>query len=204
MLVKIVSAALLLMASVAAAADPLPSEASPTSISDGSMSMLDGLPWDDLRSILSPSASLVDVSYDDYVKDCLPEFVDYTYVERTAHALINQPSGLCLPNLWCGWGTCYPRPSTNGHSNETLSQFRQDFDNAFWADMFGTTIHELFDQANPDSFLYDESNPSINLPSKVLFPVVASDVIAAVEFSEVHKVEISIKNSGHHYGMYSS
>mmetsp|Transcript_8477 Transcript_8477/g.10697 ORF Transcript_8477/g.10697 Transcript_8477/m.10697 type:complete len:636 (-) Transcript_8477:263-2170(-) len=59
---------------------------------------------------------------------------------------------------------------------------------------------ELFDQANPESFLYDESNPSINLPSKVLFPVIASDVIAAIEFSKVHKVEISIKNSGHHYG----
>lgn len=56
-----------------------------------------------------------------------------------------------------------------------------------------------FDPADPDSFFNDPSNPSLNLPSKVLFPVVASDVIAAVKFAKEHGLEISVKNSGHNF-----
>jgi len=41
--------------------------------------------------------------------------------------------------------------------------------------------------------------PSYNLPSKVLFPSVASDVIHAIQFAEKHNLEISIKNSGHSF-----
>lgn len=43
------------------------------------------------------------------------------------------------------------------------------------------------------------SNPAFNLPSKVLFPVVASDVVAAIEFAKEHGLEVSVKNSGHNY-----
>lgn len=44
---------------------------------------------------------------------------------------------------------------------------------------------------------HDPSNPMYNLPSKVLFPRVAGDVIAAIKFAKEHSVEISVKNSGH-------
>jgi len=48
------------------------------------------------------------------------------------------------------------------------------------------------------SFLSDPNNPSLNLPSKVLFPAVAvaSDVVAAINFAKEHSLEISVKNSG--------
>ena len=50
-----------------------------------------------------------------------------------------------------------------------------------------------------DNFLSDSTNPSLNLPSKVFFPSVASDVVAAVNFAKEHGLEISVKNSGHSY-----
>jgi hypothetical protein len=35
--------------------------------------------------------------------------------------------------------------------------------------------------------------------SKGLFPTVANDVVAAVQFAKKHGLEISVKNSGHSY-----
>jgi len=180
-----IASALLVIAS-AAVADP--SEDASTSGAGGSMSLHDNLPWEDLTSKLSPTASLIGVSYADYVKDCFSEFTDFA------------PSGLCLPHLFCGWDKCYPRPSTNSHSNETLAQYGQELMAVDMADLLRIEeIPEPFDPANPDSFLNDESNPSLNLPSMVLFPVVASDVVAAIQFAKAYKLEISVKNSGHHY-----
>jgi len=198
----IASLYLLLITSAAAAADP--SEASSTSASVGGGSMSMGLPnslsWEDLTSKLSPNASLDSVSHADYVKDCFPEFTDNPYgLSRDYHALISKPSGVCLPHLFYGWDVGSPRPSTNGHANETYSLLLQDVLDATNADKSGTTIPESFDPANPNSFLNDDSNPSLNLPSIVLFPVVASDVVAAILFAKANNVEISVKNSGHSY-----
>ena len=43
------------------------------------------------------------------------------------------------------------------------------------------------------------TNPSYDIPLKVMFPKVAGDIVAAVEFGMNHSVELSVKNSGHHY-----
>ena len=57
---------------------------------------LPGLPWDELKAKLSPSASLIDTSYEDFAAECIPEFVNFTYAysgaERSNFALINQVS----------------------------------------------------------------------------------------------------------------
>lgn len=45
----------------------------------------------------------------------------------------------------------------------------------------------------------DPSNPAYNLPPKVLFPKVAGDVAAAVQFAMENNVELSVKASGHSY-----
>jgi FAD/FMN-containing dehydrogenase len=45
----------------------------------------------------------------------------------------------------------------------------------------------------------DVENPSYNIPSKVLFPTVANDVVAAVQFAKRYGLQISVKNSGHSY-----
>ncbi len=86
----------------------------------------------------------------------------------------------------------WPRPSDDGHLNQTYDQLFQDF-------------------AGPDAsadqtmgWVLDKTNPSLNLPSKVLFPAVASDVVVAVQFAKKNNVEISVKNSGHSYSGSSS
>jgi len=141
------------------------------------------LDWAALTSKLSSSASLVDTSYDNYKDECMPEF--FSEPSPTNHALIDQPSGMCLPHLFLGWEMSWPRPSENGHLNQTFDQAFQDIYNPSLTDF--------------ESFLSDSTNPSLNLPSKVLFPSVASDVVAAVNFAKEHGLEISVKNSGHSY-----
>ena len=165
------------------------------------------LPWEDLASKLSESASLIDTSFENYKEECFPEFLTYYQFAslpggnlslwRSNHALIDQPSGLCLPHLFCGWDMCYPRPSDNGHSNQTFDQFQNDIIAVGAADLPGGSLPESFDPAHADSFVQDPFNPSLNLPSKVLFPVVASDVVAAIQFAKEYGLEISVKNSGH-------
>eukprot|EP00985_Skeletonema_marinoi_P020394 scaffold12118_cov135-Skeletonema_marinoi.AAC.2 len=145
------------------------------------------LDWAALTSKLSSSASLIDTSYDNYADECFPEFSEPS---PTNHALIDQPSGMCLPHLYLGWEMSWPRPSENGHMNETAIQATWDL----YGDLYG------FDPpADFESWISDPINPSLNLPSKVLFPSVASDVVAAVNFAKEHGLEISVKNSGHSY-----
>eukprot|EP00555_Chaetoceros_dichaeta_P003497 CAMPEP_0198248814 /NCGR_PEP_ID=MMETSP1447-20131203/491_1 /TAXON_ID=420782 /ORGANISM="Chaetoceros dichaeta, Strain CCMP1751" /LENGTH=733 /DNA_ID=CAMNT_0043933295 /DNA_START=60 /DNA_END=2261 /DNA_ORIENTATION=+ len=157
------------------------------------------LPWGNLKSKISPSASLIDTTFMNYQKECIPEFVDYLWPDRTNHALIDQPHGLCLPHMYCGWQMCNPNPSDNGHLNETLSQVLQDQFPINQADKIGGELPASFDPSNTDSDVQDPSNPSLNLPAMVLFPVVASDVVAAIQFAKEHGLEISVKNSGHSY-----
>ena len=141
------------------------------------------LDWAALSSKLSSSASLIDTSYDNYAGECMPEFSEPS---PTNHALIDQPSGMCLPHLYLGWETSWPRPSENGHLDQTLDQAMQDL-------VVNPPVTDL------ERWISDPTNPSLNLPSKVLFPVVASDVVAAVNFAKEHGLEISVKNSGHSY-----
>ena len=65
--------------------------------------------------------------------------------------------------------------------------------------MLAATIPDAFNPAVQDSYFNDPSNPSLDLPSKVVHPVVASDVVAIINFAKDHGVEISVKNSGHSY-----
>jgi hypothetical protein len=71
---------------------------------------------------------------------------------------------------------------------------------------FDQLFQDLFISSSEDTpstdlerWTSDPINPSLNLPSKVIFPVVASDVVAAVNFAREHGLEISVKNSGHSY-----
>ena len=141
------------------------------------------LDWAALSSKFSSSASLIDTSYVNYTNECMPEFSEPS---PTNHALIDQPSGMCLPHLYLGWETSWPRPSENGHLDQTLDQAMQDLvDNPPVTDL--------------ERWISDQTNPSLDLHYKVLFPVVASDVVAAVNFAKEHGLEISVKNSGHSY-----
>ena len=142
------------------------------------------LDWEDLASKLSPSASLVDTSFQNFAEECIPEFYEPS---PSNHALIDQPSGMCLPHGTLGWAMGWPRPSDDGHLSQTFDQIFQDFAGPYASE-------EQF-----TGYISDETNPSLNLPSKVLFPAVASDIVVAIQFAKKNNVEISVKNSGHSY-----
>lgn len=156
------------------------------------------LPWTDLAAKLSPWASLLDTSPGNFLAECTPEFdkpvgawEDPSTPVRTNYAMIDQPSGLCVDHLFCAFEGCFPHSADS--PNRTLSDILDDL---------SLLAPEVLYSDLPSTYktlIEDTSNPSYNLPSKVLFPVVASDVVAAVEFAKVHGLELSVKNSGHHY-----
>ena len=156
------------------------------------------LNWDNLASELSSSASLIDTSYEKFRDECWSEFSLLAYFNYSVspnpstYNLIDQPSGVCSPSFFLGWDTGWPRPSNDGHLNATFYQYTKE-------------MHDLsaFAEVVPD-YISDETNPSINLPPKVLFPSVASDVIKSIKFAKENTVEISVKNSGHSYTSASS
>eukprot|EP00985_Skeletonema_marinoi_P006271 scaffold2716_cov205-Skeletonema_marinoi.AAC.1 len=172
-----VAARFLLLTAVGITGNPSTADAASASPASGWRSDLD---WAALTSKLSSSASLIDTSYDNYADECGPEF---SQPSPTNHALIDQPSGMCLPHLYLGWEMSWPRPSENGHLNQIYDQIFEDLSNPPLV----------------EGWISDPTNPSLNLPSKVLFPIVASDVVAAVNFAKENGLEISVKNSGHSY-----
>ena len=141
------------------------------------------LNWTELESKLSPSTALIDTSFTDYRDECVPKFYEKS---TTNHALIDQPSGMCLPHLLLGWevdswvsqfGLFIPlKPS------DTVMGFESDDDDT-----------------TPSPVEGDESSRSLNLPYKVVFPSNASDVVHIILFAMKHKFELSVKNSGHSY-----
>ena len=142
------------------------------------------LNWGELESKLSPLASLIDTSFDDFKNQCISEFYKDS---PTNHALIDQPSGMCLPNLLNGWEASswyaqMPSPVSQLKPLDTVMGFEVEGDD--------TTPSPLAD---------DESNLRLNLPYKVVFPSNASDVVQIVLFAMKNKIELSVKNSGHSY-----
>lgn len=146
------------------------------------------LNWTKLDSELSPSASLIDTSYENFRDECWSEFSFLGGSGSTSsHGLIDQSKGMCVCHFFLGWEMGWPRPSVDGHLNGTIAQFNQEmFDPAAYAEII-------------PSYYNDQSNPSLNLPSKVLFPSIASDVIKTLWFAKENTVEVSVKNSGSSY-----
>jgi len=164
-----------------------------------------GLPWSELEERVGDR--LIHTSIQDFVNECYPEFTIFPRGDRTNHNLIDQPSGLCVGHLFCAFNRCSPETKfLNGHMNTTEYMFEYAF--PFMIVNEGYSPEE-FDEANgiDPAFGYaallkgwlDDTNPAYNLPSKVLFPRTAGDVVASVEFAKTHGAEISVKNSGHSY-----
>jgi FAD/FMN-containing dehydrogenase len=108
--------------------------------------------------------------------------------------LIDQPSGLCLPHFFCAFDNCNPNPDEDETFLEALTGLLKPTGDP---NPPGQTISDLDPRLK--EWVDDVENPSYNLPSKVLFPAVANDVVAAVQFAKQHGLEISVKNSGHSY-----
>ena len=148
----------------------------------------DDVNWDELTSKLSPLAALIDTSFKNYRDECVPEF----YEGMTSnHALIDQPSGMCLPHLLNGWDAESWKSQVLANASPTLKPL-------------DTVMGFGGDDTTPSPIAGDESNLLLNLPYKVVFPSNASDVLHIIEFAKKHKIEISVKNSGHSYTSSSS
>ena len=133
-----------------------------------------GLPWSELKERVDDQ--LIDTSAQDYVDQCYPEFmkpVEAWPGDRDSHNLIDQRSGLCMTNLLTGL-------SPTLLDVMPMTSFVEDQESGFQKSM-------------------DPANPAFDIPSKVLFPRNAGDVVAAVDFAKTHSVELSVKNSGHSY-----
>ena len=163
---------------------------------ESSSSWRPDLPWADLESQLaSPATSLLDTSNADFIDQCTSEFLDNPDpFERTNHRLIEQPSGLCMSTMFCAYVGCDPMPNPSPSTGMGTSATR--------------TLADRIAALNPGpegpsdeaiGWALDPANPSFNLPSKVLFPADATDVVAAVNFARTNGLELSVKNSGHSY-----
>ena len=59
-------------------------------------------------------------------------------------------------------------------------------------DSANVQVDEVYSNINSTikGWIDDMTNPMYNLPSKVLFPASANDVVAAVRFAKEHKLEV--------------
>lgn len=144
--------------------------------------------WFELIPKLSPSASLIDTSFESYRDECFPEFYEES---PTNHALIDQPSGMCLPILLNAW-------------ENNLDWTTQLLTTGIQLKSLDAVMGFEGDDTSPSPIADDETNLRLNLPSKVMFPSVASDVVNAIRLAKKHGIEISVKNSGHSYSGASS
>mmetsp|Transcript_3738 Transcript_3738/g.6937 ORF Transcript_3738/g.6937 Transcript_3738/m.6937 type:complete len:760 (-) Transcript_3738:142-2421(-) len=148
---------------------------------------LSDLPWDDLNAKLNPSTVLLDIDPSSaYRKECLPvvEAGLSTPGPWGPHYMLkNQTSGVCVMNALCGLENC-------GFDVNDVDATVSDKVLMTYGNILHGAYFSVFDSSN---------NPSFNLPSKVLFPQVAGDVAAAINFAKEHSLEVSVKNSGHSY-----
>jgi hypothetical protein len=146
-------------------------------------------PWDDLRSALSSPDILVETNVTEWAAQCGDPFVfsagdpaagDGTYGVVSNYQLLNQTSGLCMDHLSCAYEKCFwPFPPSTGES-----PFPPE-----------TSPYIIF----ADSFPSDLYPDLLNLPSMVLHPRFASDVVQAVQFCRQHGIGITVKVTGHSY-----
>lgn len=153
------------------------------------------LPWKELRHKLQDPSSLTHASIDKFLNECVPEFDNYTETYRTNWALIDQPSGLCMDQLFCAFDDCDPQPNSAEYALGDKSDTFAKLDNS--DSLNNMTYSVLSDEYK--TWIEDPTNPNNNLPGKVLHPRTASDVVAAIKFAGEHGLEISVKNSGHSY-----
>ena len=156
----------------------------------GSNGWRNDLNWEELETKLSPSAALVNTSFKDYRDQCIPEFYE---TPSSNHALHNQPSGLCLHQLFNGWEVGSWMAEWNSRNGTPA------FGGTLQLKPLDTVMGFEGDDTTPSPIMGDESKRSLNIPSMVVFPANASDIIHIIQFAKKHNIELSVKNSGQSY-----
>jgi len=149
------------------------------------------IPWDQLNAKLSPNALLIDTSNKAYVEQCLPEFEDGGTFLKTQENLVDSPDGICMISLYGGFEKGIPFPNNELTYKEILDTVNPEALGYLISN--GTLTNEV------KGYVNDTSNPQYNISPKVVFPAVSGDVVAIVEFSNKHHIELSVKASGHNF-----
>lgn len=154
------------------------------------MRAMEKAPWENLEDDLGSSTRLINTSNGIYAGQCYPEFRDHppggyftpsgSYANyRTNWNLVFQPDGICMASLYCAFENCNPIHGKDKKLIDMLQGWSEDND-------------------TNEKYL-DSNNPAFNLPSKVVFPQTAADVVTTIKFALENSVELSVKNSGHSY-----
>jgi hypothetical protein len=140
-------------------------------------------PWNELRSILSSPEILIEASVTAWKEECLETFIvpGVTGMESVVsnYQLFNQSTGLCLDHLACVYDNC---------SWPFVPPGKSPFPDS-------ASPHVIFEPFN-DNNLYTEI---MNLPSMVLHPRYASDIVHAVKFCNRYSIGVTVKVAGHSY-----
>eukprot|EP00978_Attheya_sp_CCMP212_P021949 scaffold64695_cov45-Attheya_sp.AAC.1 len=155
-------------------------ETSSGSGSGSSSATIPVIPWDDLQSSLSSPDILIGASFDAFINECYgiyhndPGRLTGTLQQGSNWQLLDQPSGLCMNTLACGFDGC-KLPATYLGADPSLS---------------------LEDAAN---ILAAAAQDKSNLPHYVVHPTSAADVVASISFAKENGIPVTMKTSGHHY-----
>ena len=132
-----------------------------------------------------------------YIEECVknPIFEKNNTV-RSSWFLIDNPSGVCLPHMYCGLNECDAKPDAD--NDRVIDRLRRI---PTTANAFGINAKLVYSglPLSIKNWLEDPTNPRYNIPPKVLHPQVASDVVKAVTFAKDNGLQLSVKNSGHSY-----
>eukprot|EP00546_Thalassionema_frauenfeldii_P019879 CAMPEP_0178894660 /NCGR_PEP_ID=MMETSP0786-20121207/141_1 /TAXON_ID=186022 /ORGANISM="Thalassionema frauenfeldii, Strain CCMP 1798" /LENGTH=160 /DNA_ID=CAMNT_0020564777 /DNA_START=128 /DNA_END=610 /DNA_ORIENTATION=- len=127
------------------------------------------LPWSDLEMFLSPRAELLQTSPLEFAEQCSSEHLkqrfplDPAKPVRSQYNLVDQPSGLCMNQMFCAYERCNPLPLTPDDVAELPVNER-------WNLISFYNNPDAVELAHSDWL--NASNPAWNLPSTVLFPVI--------------------------------
>ena len=145
-------------------------------------------PWEDLKAALSSPDILTASDANQWNEQCVQVFREAAAFPEVNGAspvvsnylLLNQSSGLCLDHVSCAFNNCeWPSASV------TWPEFPPS-----------TSPFVIFDNSMD---IAEEDLSFLSIPSMVLQPTSASDIVKAVRFCQEHDVGITVKVAGHSY-----
>jgi len=149
-------------------------------------------PWDDLATKLSTDSLQVTVTdnlLDDWLDQCVHPFADLNLTSYggtdhlvSNHQLYNETSGLCMVHVFCAYKEC--------NAGRFTSAFVNSGNNFYNSTLLTDDIWK-----NPEKKNWN----SLNLPAAVVHPRHVGDIAAAIMFATQHKIQMSVKTSGHSY-----
>jgi len=140
------------------------------------------VPWSNLNRTMK----LLDSSPSDFVANCEPRIVTQgTIIDYYKNA---NPAACVLSTYMCGFENC--NPYRNATLQERWDRLVLNTNPPDYTDSIMYYFTVLPELRKVDTF---------NIPSKILMPQSAGEIVQAVEFATTHGLELSVKTTGHSY-----